>query len=72
MLNEEARHTFTHFHLRLKVLIADLPVDAVTDQGHFVPRHDFRPSDLPTAMRKVFDLARSAFAAEIAGPAEDR
>ncbi|SDO96668.1 A/G-specific DNA-adenine glycosylase [Lutimaribacter pacificus] len=71
MLGEEARHTFTHFHLRLKVLIADLPVDATPDRGHFVDRHEFRPSDLPTAMRKVFDLARSAFAVESAGAGKD-
>ncbi|MCM2563387.1 A/G-specific adenine glycosylase [Lutimaribacter sp. EGI FJ00015] len=72
MLTEEARHTFTHFHLRLKVLIADLPVDAAADHGHFIPRDEFRPSDLPTAMRKVFDLAHSAFTAVSTGPAEDR
>ena len=71
MLGEEARHTFTHFHLRLKVLIAELPIDAKPDRGHFVPRHEFRPADLPTAMRKVFDLARSGFAAEDAGTVED-
>jgi A/G-specific adenine glycosylase len=72
MLAEEARHTFTHFHLRLKVLIADLPVDATTDRGHFVPHHEFRPADLPTAMRKVFDLAHRAVAADSTGLAEDR
>jgi A/G-specific adenine glycosylase len=72
MLAEEARHTFTHFHLRLKVLIADLPVDATTDRGHFVPHHEFRPADLPTAMRKVFDLAHRAVATDGTGLAEDR
>jgi len=71
MLPEEARHTFTHFHLRLKVLIADLPVDADPNAGQFVDRHAFRPSDLPTAMRKVFDLARDAFTTEGAGIGKD-
>ena len=57
-LTEEARHTFTHFHLRLKVYIAAAPVDATPHTGQFVDAAQFRPSDLPTVMRKVFDLAR--------------
>ena len=55
----EARHTFTHFHLRLVIRTADVPVDAVPDRGKFVPQDAFRPSDLPTLMRKVFDLAHA-------------
>ncbi|WP_116133557.1 A/G-specific adenine glycosylase [Tropicimonas sp. IMCC34043] len=60
-LEAEVRHTFTHFHLRLQVQIAD--VAAATDpvQGHFVPARAFRPEDLPTVMRKVWALASSAF-----------
>ena len=54
----EARHTFTHFHLRLAIRIATLPSDATPDRGHFVKNTEFRPSDLPTVMRKVYDLAR--------------
>jgi len=53
---QEARHTFTHFHLRLKIMttvVADTPQP---DRGHFVPHADFSPAALPTAMRKVFDL----------------
>ncbi|MDQ2089550.1 A/G-specific adenine glycosylase [Marimonas arenosa] len=57
----EARHTFTHFHLRLDVRVADLPMEAVPAVGDFVPREAFRPSDLPTVMRKVFDLAHDTF-----------
>ena len=57
----EARHTFTHFHLHLAVRVADLPMDTRPDRGEFVPRHSFRPSDLPTVMRKAFDLARASF-----------
>ncbi len=52
----EARHTFTHFHLRLLIMTATLPNDALPDRGHFVAHHDFSPAALPTAMRKVFDL----------------
>lgn len=57
-LNAEVRHTFTHFHLRLNVhwikVEADMPDP---NSGFFVSRSEFRPGDLPTVMRKVFDLA---------------
>ena len=56
-LGAEVRHTFTHFHLRLAIRIADLPEETVPHNGHFVPAHQFRPGDLPTVMRKAFDLA---------------
>ncbi|MFD0982077.1 A/G-specific adenine glycosylase [Tropicimonas aquimaris] len=56
-LGGEVRHTFTHFHLRLAVLLAEVPADALPDRGSFVDRHEFRPSSLPTVMRKVWDLA---------------
>lgn len=53
----EARHTFTHFHLRLAIRLARVPMDAVPAIGRFIPREEFRPSNLPTLMRKVFDLS---------------
>lgn len=53
----EVRHTFTHFHLRLGLVVARLPQTAAPDKGAFVPRDRFRPSDLPTVMRKAYDLA---------------
>ena len=56
-LEGEARHTFTHFHLILEVQWARLPQDAAPNTGHFIPAPEFRPSDLPTVMRKVYDLA---------------
>ncbi len=56
-LPAEARHTFTHFHLRLAICIATVPQDALPTRGQFIPRDRFRPSDLPTVMRKAFDLA---------------
>src|SRR6056297_3541495 len=58
-----ARHTFTHFHLRLEVRVAELPLDAEAEGYHFIGRHEFSPAALPTVMRKAFDLARGAFAA---------
>ena len=60
-LGEEARHTFTHFHLRLAIRVAALPMDTTPAQGVFLSAAEFRPSDLPTVMRKVFDLARGEF-----------
>jgi hypothetical protein len=52
----EVRHTFTHFHLRLRCVWPSWrPMRAL--RGTFVARHAFRPSDLPTVMRKAYDLA---------------
>jgi A/G-specific adenine glycosylase len=56
----EVRHTFTHFHLVLTVFSTILPHEAHPDHGRFVSPCDFRPSDLPTVMRKAFDLVREA------------
>ncbi|SFQ50647.1 A/G-specific adenine glycosylase [Roseivivax halotolerans] len=57
-LPEEARHTFTHFHLRLTLKTALVPMDRAPERGAFVAAEEFRPADLPTLMRKAFDLAR--------------
>lgn len=54
----EARHSFTHFHLRLRILTATTD-SATPTRGHFTPHDAFRPAALPTAMRKVFDLAQA-------------
>ncbi|WP_092694985.1 A/G-specific adenine glycosylase [Tranquillimonas rosea] len=57
----EVRHTFTHFHLKLALRVADLPADAEPERGGFVAPHAFRPSDLPTVMRKAFDAVAASF-----------
>ena len=57
----EVRHTFTHFQLRLGIEVAEVQMEAVPLRGRFVERQAFRPSDLPTVMRKAFDLASGAF-----------
>ncbi|MGL4235364.1 A/G-specific adenine glycosylase [Tabrizicola sp.] len=49
----EVRHTFTHFHLILQVLVA--PVEGEALRGDWAR---LKPSDLPTVMRKAYDLAR--------------
>jgi A/G-specific adenine glycosylase len=53
----EVRHTFTHFHLYLTLMVAEVGPDAVPLRGAFLPREQFRPADLPTVMRKAYDLA---------------
>ena len=57
-LNDEALHTFTHFHLRLNIEIAHVPAEAEAKNGVFMT---LDPSALPTVMRKVYDLAVGAF-----------
>ncbi|MEO1312687.1 MAG: A/G-specific adenine glycosylase [Pseudomonadota bacterium] len=51
----EVRHTFTHFHLRLRVMVADVPPQ--TD-GTF--HADVQPDDLPTVMAKALRAGLSA------------
>lgn len=56
----EARHSFTHFHLRLTVMLAQVPQDATPERGAFIPAAEFDPGALPTVMRKVWSIARAA------------
>jgi len=51
----EVRHTFTHFHLILRVLLAETSAPAA--RGSYRTMPEFHPSDLPTLMRKAHDLA---------------
>ena len=51
----EVRHTFTHFHLILQVFTATSAANP--NRGAYHPADAFRPSDLPTVMRKAYDLA---------------
>jgi len=53
--SEAVRHTFTHFHLQLRVMVAFVPQDS--SNRHFTKKSDFRPMDLPTVMRKVWSIA---------------
>jgi len=56
-LNGEVRHTFTHFHLTLRVKIARTA--STPRQGDWRP--EFDPGALPTVMRKAWDLAADHF-----------
>ncbi len=60
ILGAQVRHTFTHFHLILDVMIAALPADAAPGRGYFLDARAFRPGDMPTVMRKAFDLTRDS------------
>ena len=57
----EVRHTFTHFHLRLSLRLAEVPLGAQAARGAFTGHHAFRPQALPTLMRKVWNLASPEF-----------
>ncbi|NNE86625.1 MAG: A/G-specific adenine glycosylase [Silicimonas sp.] len=51
----EVRHTFTHFHLKLAIRATILPESA---SGEFTK--EFTRTDLPTVMRKAYDLVAKA------------
>ena len=51
----EVRHTFTHFHLRLRVAVAEVSAGAEPLRGGF--RCGFDTADMPTVMRKAWELA---------------
>ncbi|MEP1767059.1 MAG: A/G-specific adenine glycosylase [Sulfitobacter sp.] len=55
-LDGEVRHTFTHFHLILRVMVAELSMNVQPERGDFKHNNAVRPSDLPTVMRKALDL----------------
>jgi len=56
----EVRHTFTHFHLRLRIFAASVDQFAPAD---FTPAADFNPSHLPTLMRKAYSVASDTLGA---------
>ncbi|MBL4812605.1 MAG: NUDIX domain-containing protein, partial [Rhodobacteraceae bacterium] len=52
------RHTFTHFHLVLNIVTADLPLGTNPARGFFVPHAEFDPFALPSLMRKAHAALR--------------
>ncbi|WP_050604913.1 A/G-specific adenine glycosylase [Ruegeria sp. 6PALISEP08] len=58
ILPAEVRHTFTHFHLILRVWAADIEDQSIPQHLTVLDKHSFKPSDLPTVMRKAYDLWR--------------
>ncbi|WP_254437886.1 A/G-specific adenine glycosylase [Ruegeria arenilitoris] len=59
VLTGEVRHTFTHFHLILRIWTAPVTAESLPEGLIVLEKHAFRPSDLPTVMRKVHDLWRN-------------
>jgi A/G-specific adenine glycosylase len=55
----EVRHTFTHFHLRLRVLVAAVPDGVAARAGAFLPAADVDRA-LPTVMRKALRAGLAA------------
>lgn len=51
----EIKHTFTHFHLVLQVMLAE--VQGNPERGEYT---SLAPDDLPTVMRKAYDAAIAA------------
>jgi len=56
-IGENVQHTFTHFHLVLTPKFAAVPMHTEPENGMFLNTNEFRPSDLPTVMRKAYDVA---------------
>ncbi|MCY4306346.1 MAG: A/G-specific adenine glycosylase [Aestuariivita sp.] len=56
-LSDELSHTFTHFHLLLRVHWADLPNNVTPTRGFFLNAQSFNPSTLPTLMQKAYNAA---------------
>lgn len=57
----EVRHTFTHFHLRLAVQVAQVSPEAGFEGAQAIPAAVFDPDSLPTVMRKAHRLAAAWF-----------
>jgi A/G-specific adenine glycosylase len=55
----EVRHTFTHFHLRLRVAVASVPMGFAPPHGAFHPAGASTGRALPTVMRKALALGLS-------------
>ena len=51
----EVRHTFTHFHLVLTVMRADVPMDAPGAGARWIPDDTLDSVALPTLMRKALE-----------------
>ncbi|SEL13043.1 A/G-specific adenine glycosylase [Pacificibacter marinus] len=56
----EIKHTFTHFHLFLRVMVAS-DIQNISESHITLGANEFKSSDLPTVMRKVFDIAQPNF-----------
>lgn len=62
--NLAIKHTFTHFHLILDLRLANVAQNTSPAQATFLNPNAFSPKDLPTVMRKAYDLAQTSDAFE--------
>lgn len=53
----EVRHTFTHFHLILRLHVGQARQDHLPSRGAFLRKGEFSAASLPTVFRKAYDLA---------------
>ena len=54
-MSDEVYHTFSHFHLKLRVFVSKTVSDAA--EKKYIKKYKFRVSELPTVMRKVWIAA---------------
>ena len=54
------RHTFTHFHLRLRLMAAEVAADFEPPAGRFHAPGPALEAQLPTLMRKALRLAATS------------
>lgn len=52
----DALHSFTHFHLRLAVKRANIPMEAKAKRGRWFSAEDAKSQALPTVMKKVLGI----------------
>lgn len=64
----EVHHTFTHFHLHLRLHVALVEQEIQPERGFFIAASDFRQTDLPSVMRKAHKIALAAIASQLATP----
>ncbi len=64
----EVRHTFTHFHLHLRLHVAQVAQECSPEHGFFIPAPDFRQTDLPSVMRKAHKIALATIASGLGKP----
>ncbi len=55
----EVKHTFTHFHLLLSLQIGLVSQGVEPKTGMFLIPDQFQRTDLPTVMRKAYDIAKA-------------
>jgi A/G-specific adenine glycosylase len=62
ILEQPVRHTFTHFHLELKLFVGQISTKSIPIEGDFLSAEQIQNKALPTLMKKVMStVAESDF-----------